>query len=91
MAGVMATNFGMAKAWTNPAFVRLITGYTKAVAAGNQNAVRSQIGRLAKLATTNPDLREPLIALQQRLANDNFARSAAASQPDQGNSSENNR
>jgi hypothetical protein len=59
MLGVMAGNYGMAKAWTNPQFVRLITGYSKAVAAGNQQAVKSQIGRISKLATTNPELREP--------------------------------
>jgi hypothetical protein len=79
----MAGNYGMAKAWTNPAFVRLITGYSKAVASGNQNAVKSQIGRIGKLATTNPDLREPLIALQQRLANDNYTPSVAASSSNQ--------
>jgi hypothetical protein len=83
LLGVMAGNYGMAKAWTNPAFVRLITGYSKAVASGNQNAVRSQIGRIGKLATTNPDLREPLIALQQRLANDNYTPSVAASSSNQ--------
>lgn len=77
---VMGGNYAMAKAWTNPAFVRLMTGYTKAVASGNQAAVRSQIGRLAKLAATNPDLREPLIALQQRLlTNDNAPFGVAAS------------
>jgi hypothetical protein len=82
MLGVMAGNYAMAKAWTNPAFVRLITGYSRAVASGNQNAVRSQIGRIGKLATTNPELREPLIALQQRLlsgANDNAMLGATAS------------
>lgn len=68
-------NYGMAKLWTNSKFVSLITGYGRAVAAGNQNAVKSQIGRLGKLAVTNPELRQPLIALQQKLlagANDNM-------------------
>jgi hypothetical protein len=83
LLGVMAGNYGMAKLWTNPAFVRLITGYSKAVASGNDNAVRSQIGRIGKLATTNPDLREPLIALQRRLANDNYTPSVAASSSNQ--------
>ncbi len=84
LLGVMAGNYGMAKLWTNPAFVRLITGYSRAVASGNANAVRSQIGRIGKLAISNPELREPLVALQQRLANDNFTSATAASQPDQG-------
>lgn len=79
LAGVMAGNYAMAKAWTNPTFVRLVTGYSKAVAAGNQSAVRSQIGRISALAATNPELREPLVALQHRLANDNFIHGAVAS------------
>jgi hypothetical protein len=86
LLGVMAGNYGMAKAWTNPAFVRLMTGYSKAVASGNQNAVRSQIGRIGKLAATNPDLREPLEALLKRVANDNAVpQVAASSNPDTGN------
>lgn len=77
-------NYGMAKLWTTPKFVSLITGYGRAVASGNQNAVKSQIGRLGKLAATNPELRQPLIALQQKLlsgANDNAMMGAVASQP----------
>jgi hypothetical protein len=88
LLGVMAGNYGMAKLWTNPAFVRLMTGYSRAVASGNASAVRSQIGRIGKLAVSNPELREPLIALQHRLANDNFTSASAASQPD--NRSDNN-
>jgi hypothetical protein len=84
MLGVMGANYAMAKAWTNPAFVRLITGYSKAAASGNQAAVRSQIGRISALAATNPELREPLIALQHRLisANDNMFSAAASGEPD---------
>jgi hypothetical protein len=83
-AGTALGGFGMARLWTNPQFVRLITGYSKAVAAGNDNAVRSQIGRLGKLAATNPNLREPLEALLKRVANDNAARvGSAAASPDQ--------
>lgn len=88
LAAVMGGNYGMAKVWTNPAAVRLITGYSKAVASGNEQAVRSQIGRISALASTNPDLREPLMALQQRLlsaANDNIGRAAASPQDDQAN------
>jgi hypothetical protein len=86
LLGVMAGNYGMAKAWTNPAFVRLMTGYSKAVASGNEDAVRSQIGRIGKLAATNPDLREPLEALLKRVANDNVVPQVAAStNPDGGN------
>ena len=77
-----AGGYAMARLWTNPQFVRLVTGYSKALASGDENAVRSQIGRIGKLAATNPDLREPLIALQQRLlnhANDNTVGRVAAS------------
>ncbi len=77
-----------AKLWTNPAVVRLLTGYSKAVASGSEQAVKSQIGRISALAATNPDLREPLMALQQRLlsaANDNIGRAAASPQDNQTN------
>jgi hypothetical protein len=84
LLGVMAGNYGMAKAWTSPTFVRLITGYSKAVATGDQNAVRSQVGRISKLATTNPELREPLQALLKRIANDNTVPSVAASSDSNG-------
>jgi hypothetical protein len=87
-AGEMGGTYGLAKAWTNPGFVRWMTGYSKAVATGNVNAVKSQIGRISALAATNPDLREPLIALQQRLihaANDNVGKVAASPQNDQTN------
>jgi hypothetical protein len=76
--------YTMAKVWTDPKFVQWATGYSRAVASGNPNAVKSQIGRIGTLATANPELREPLIALQQRLlsgVNDNAMRSAAASRP----------
>jgi hypothetical protein len=71
--------YAMAKAWTNPNFVRWATGYSKAVASGNPNAVKSQVGRLTQLATTNPDLKEPLQALLKRIANDNTVSRVAAS------------
>jgi hypothetical protein len=77
--GEMGVNYGMAKAWTNPKFVRLVTGFAKA---NSPNAVKSQIGRLSKLAATNPELRQPIVALQQKLlsgANDNAMMGAAAS------------
>jgi hypothetical protein len=82
LAGVMASNFGMAKAWTNPAFVRWATRYSRAVATQNPNAVKSQIGRLSKIATADPTLRETLVALQKHLANaanDNGTLGAVAS------------
>jgi hypothetical protein len=76
-------NYGAAKLWTWTPFIRWATGYTKTLASGNANAMRSQAGRLAKLAATNPELREPLIRLQQRLfANDNFAPALSAN-PDE--------
>jgi hypothetical protein len=76
----------IAKLWTNPEFVRLATGFSKAAATGNSAAAKSQIGRIAKLAATNPELREPIMALQQKLlsaVNDNFTAPIAASSPDQ--------
>jgi hypothetical protein len=74
-----AANYGMAKLWTSPQFVRLLAGYSKALASGNESAVRSQVGRLSKLAATNPELREPLEALLKRVANDNVVPEVAAS------------
>jgi hypothetical protein len=84
-----AANYGMAKVWTNPGFVKWATGFAKA---NSQGAARAQIGRLAKLATTNPELREGLMAIQRKLlesANDNFTPRAVASAPDQGQQDEN--
>jgi hypothetical protein len=74
----MGAEFGIAKLWTSPKFVQWATGYTKAAAAGNQNAVRSQVGRLQKLAVTNPELRMGIEHLLKSFANDNVATSAAA-------------
>jgi hypothetical protein len=91
MLGVMAGNYGMAKLWTNPQFVRLVTGYSKALASGNESAVRSQVGRLSKLAATNPELREPLEALLKRVANDNVVPQVAASTGPEGNQDQQNR
>jgi hypothetical protein len=75
----------MARAWTSPKFVNLVTGYGRALASGNQNAVKSQVGRLSKLAATNPELRAPISNLLKSLANDNAVPSiAASSNPDAG-------
>jgi hypothetical protein len=79
MAGGAGLNNVMARAWTSPKFVNLITGGAKAAASGNANAVRSQIGRLQKLATTNPELREGVEHFLRSIANDNVAQGAAAS------------
>jgi hypothetical protein len=76
-------NFGMAKAWTSPSFVRWATGFSKST---TPQAAKSQIGRLSKIAATNPELRGELMAIQQKLlsaVNDNFTPSIAASSPDQ--------
>jgi hypothetical protein len=78
MGAVLGLNYAMGKAWTNPAFVRLATGYTRAAASGNANAVRSQVGRLQKLATTNPELREGIESILRNIANDNVAPGAVA-------------
>jgi hypothetical protein len=85
LVGGGLANFGMAKLWTAPEFVRLITGYGRAVASGNPNAVSSQLGRLSKLGATNPELHEPIQQLLARLANDNAPRmGAAAASPNGG-------
>lgn len=84
IGGGIANNI-MARAWTSPKFVSLITGYTKAAATGNQNAVRSQIGRLQKLAVTNPELRGGIEALLKNIANDNAVSQVAASPDAQSN------
>jgi hypothetical protein len=79
------TNNLMAKLWTSPMFVNLMTGFSKAVAAGNKGAIKSQIGRLNKLASTNPELRQGIETFLKNLANDNapLAGQVAAS-PNQG-------
>jgi hypothetical protein len=74
-----AVNYGMAKAWTNPSFVRLITGLGKASLSQNPNAVQSQVGRLAKFAATNPEFSEPVKAILRQIANDNTVAGVAAS------------
>lgn len=80
-----AGNYAMAKVWTNPAFVRWATGFVKAATPA---ATKAQAGRLARLAATNPELREPLISLQRSIMsamNDNVATPLAASQGGDGN------
>jgi hypothetical protein len=63
----------------------MVTGYTRAAASGNANAVKSQIGRLTKLASTNPELREGIESLLRRLANDNVPNAGqVAASPNQG-------
>jgi hypothetical protein len=87
-AAKTAGEYGMAKVWTNPKFVQWATGYSRAATSGSASAVKSQIGRLQAIAATNPELREPLMALQQRLlaaANDNVGKVAASPQNDQTN------
>lgn len=78
LLGGMAANFGMAKVWTNPRFVQWATGYTKAVASGNERAVKQQIGRLSKLGTTNPELRGVIETIVRNSANDNVGPRLAA-------------
>lgn len=83
VAGGVA-NYTMAKLWTNPKAVNILTGYGRAAAAGNQQAVKSQIGRLTKLATTNPELRSPIQKLLASIANDNApVVGTVAASPDQ--------
>jgi hypothetical protein len=83
--GANAANYAVGKLWTTPKAVSLLTGYGRALASGNQNAVKSQVGRLSKLAATNPELRAPISNLLKSLANDNAVPSiAASSNPDAG-------
>jgi hypothetical protein len=79
LAAAGGANYGMAKLWTSPAFVRLITGYGRAAASGNRAAVQSQVGRLAKFAATNPEFSEPVQAILRQVSNDNFVGPLAAS------------
>lgn len=67
-AGAAAGNYGLAKLWTNPAFVRWATGYSKIAAAGaNPAAMTSQIGRLRRIAVADPTLREPAAAVERSI------------------------
>jgi hypothetical protein len=66
-----AANFGMAKLWTSPGFVKLMTGLGRASLSANPNAVNSQIGRLSKFAATNPEFSEPVQRILRQIANDN--------------------
>jgi hypothetical protein len=72
-------NYGMAKLWTNPGFVRLVTGLGRAGASGSQHAIQSQVGRLAKFAAANPEFSEPVQAILRQVSNDNFVGPLAAS------------
>jgi hypothetical protein len=72
-------NYGMAKLWTNPGFVRLVTGLGRASASGSEHAVQSQVGRLAKFAAANPEFSEPVQAILRQVSNDNFVGPLAAS------------
>jgi hypothetical protein len=78
-----AANFGMAKLWTSPQFVKLITGLGRASLSANPNAVASQVGRLSKFAATNPEFSEPVQRILRQIANDNtVARSVASPNAD---------
>lgn len=84
VAGAGANNL-MARLWTSPIGVRLVTGLVRAQSSGNANAVSSQVGRLQKLATTNPELREPIERLLKSVANENAPSvGSLVASPDQG-------
>jgi hypothetical protein len=77
-----------AKLLASPKFAQWLTGFANAASTGSQNAVKSQIGRLQAVAATNPELRQQIVTLQQRLiaaANDNVGSVAASPQNDQTN------
>jgi hypothetical protein len=84
LVGGGVANFVMAKAWTSPQFVRLVTGLGRASITGNENAVRSQVGRLSKFAATNPEFSEPVQSILRQIANDNAPRlGSAVASPDE--------
>lgn len=63
---------GAAKLWTNPKIVRWATGYTKMVArAGDgqpaENAVKSQLAALSRIAANDNSIAGPVAELAQRL------------------------
>jgi hypothetical protein len=80
IGGGIANNV-MARLWTSSKFVNWFTGYSRAIAKGNDAAASARVGLLPKLAATNPELREPLAALQRTLigVNDNLVPKVAAS------------
>jgi hypothetical protein len=82
IGGTVANNL-MARLWTSPKFVNWATGYARAVVNGNAGAAANRMGLLSKMAATNPELREPIMALL-RTANDNLPRvGTAVASPDQ--------
>ncbi|MDB5584322.1 MAG: hypothetical protein JWR80_9498 [Bradyrhizobium sp.] len=85
LAAGLAANYGAAKMWTSPRFVNIVTGYGRALAAGNANAAKGQVSRLSKLAATDPELRMPIENLLKALANDNAPKAGQiAASPDEG-------
>lgn len=66
-AGQFASGNAIARAWTNPAFVRWATGYTKmmkgAAKAGGQPNNAKQMELLKKLATTEPSIAAEVMGL----------------------------
>jgi hypothetical protein len=85
-AATVATSFilgvaqaGGAKLLASPKYAQWLAGLSSAAMSGNQNAVRSQVGRLSKLAATDPELRAPIESLLKSIANDNAVPSIAAS------------
>ena len=77
--GANAANYALAKAWTTPKFVNLVTGLGKAVAAGNKGAVQARTSRLAQFAVKNPEFSVPVQAMLRAISNDNFVGPLAAS------------
>jgi hypothetical protein len=80
-----------AKMWTNPSFVRWVTGYSKAMATAgakaqpvNAAAHANQLAALARIGAANPQIEQGARALQQQLL-DAFSNgpSRLAAEPDQ--------
>lgn len=75
LAGVAGINYGMARLWTNPGFVRWATGYTRmlrgaAHGAPSAGAVSRQRGYLMRLARSQPGIAADVAGLEQILFGD---------------------
>jgi hypothetical protein len=69
-----AANYGMAKLWTKPEFVRWATGYTRMVAAAERSganpsakALKSQKDYLTRLARSNPAIADYLLDIREKI------------------------
>jgi hypothetical protein len=87
LLGQAATSYGLARAWTNPRFVRWATGYAKMAKAAERAAkvdpdrVTTQAKLLEKLAASDPALAQDVLPIRDAIikaANDNLGIRASA-------------